>query len=217
MLVLIMLRCVRTLLFVMFRMSLYTTMLQAQCTSIINQSSKERGLGGCRLRRSRPLAEWGCGSGVGDCGGSGTERKYRSMSDLSNSGGSVEEGGDRDGGDGGSDGWSCGGLDPPILYVRFRLALTGGRSGIICDAFSVLGGTLRTVKCERERVYGESVWLEWESVDSWEMVLFNAGRRMTGSVECVDGELEPQLSKWRFMLDEETESRRLEREDLRGM
>lgn len=149
------------------------------------------------------------------------------MSDLSNSDGSVGESGDWDGvgdGDGDGDGnegaggggWSSGGFDPPILYVRFRFALTGGRSGITCDALTVLGGTLRTVKCERERVYGESVWFEWESVDSWDMVLFSAGRRMTGSVE--GGELELQLSKWRFMLDvEETERRRLERDDLRGV
>lgn len=73
------------------------------------------------------------------------------------------------------------------------------------------------MKCERERVYGESVWFEWESVDSWEMVLFSAGRRMTGSVGCVGGEPGLQLSKWRFMLDEETERRRLDWEDFRGV
>jgi hypothetical protein len=49
------------------------------------------------------------------------------------------------------------------------------------------------------------------------MVLFSAGRRMTGSVEWVGGELELQVSKWRFMLVEETERRRSEREDLRGV
>ena len=88
--------------------------------------------------------------------GSSPDRKYRSISDRSNSEGGTGEGGDVRGGySSGSGlgwGWGCG--FPPMRYMRLRLALTGWRSGgaRTPDALSVRGGPLRTAKCSNERV-----------------------------------------------------------------
>lgn len=72
------------------------------------------------------------------------------MSAGSNSDGGTGDGNDGEGGEGGDDGGGGGGsgaFDPPIRYVRLRLAFTARRSGAVCtpEALSVRGGTLRTV------------------------------------------------------------------------
>lgn len=91
-----------------------------------------------------------------------------------------------------------------MRYVRFRFALTGRRSGgtRTPDTLSVRGGPLRTAKCASERVYGDSVWFELLSVDSWCNVLFSVGRRMIlGSAS--------NGSRW-VAVEDETERRRRE-------
>lgn len=107
---------------------------------------------------------------------------------------------------------------PPIRYVRLRRALTGRRSGgaRTPDALSVRRGPLRTVKCASERVYGESVWLELVSVDSWCRVLLNVGpSTILGSASNADwcGGGEPEWNGSSGAVDE-MERRRRERGGL---
>ena len=146
---------------------------------------------------------------------SSRERKYLSISDASNSdiGGTGDDSTLSSTPLGGSGSGGFAGF-LPSLWMRLRRAFTGWRSALDAgpDELASRGGTLRTVKCSSVRVYGERVWLEWLSVESWEMVLLSEGRRMIfGSCSgrwwwawSWSNELEEKVSR----LEEAVESRR---------